>query len=112
MLDSSGGTTHSMRALLHGAAQTVAAAAATISIADGDDDGAHEHPPVRQLGSLELRLVALFAILAAGLLGGLAPLAARRLRSADSRMARVTRAFGGGVILALALVCGVGGGCN
>ncbi|KAI8465730.1 MAG: hypothetical protein J3K34DRAFT_486700, partial [Monoraphidium minutum] len=94
-----------MRALLHGAklaAAAAAAAAADDDLSHHDDHDDHGGGGVSQ--SLMLRLVALAAILAAGLLGGLPPVLMRSFQGADALAGRLARAFGGGVIVTLALV--------
>jgi len=53
---------------------------------------------------LDLRIIAIFAIAASALLCGLPPLFLRAFQSPDSPVARIARAFAGGVILSLALV--------
>lgn len=55
-------------------------------------------------GTLDVRVIAMFAIAAGALLCGLPPLFMRAFKSPDAPAARVARAFAGGIILALALV--------
>ncbi|GBF90062.1 zinc-nutrition responsive transporter [Raphidocelis subcapitata] len=54
--------------------------------------------------TLDLRIISIFAIAAGAALCGLPPLFMRAFQSPDSAVARVARAFAGGIILALALV--------
>lgn len=70
---------------------------------DHGHDDEHDHTDEGE-ETLTVRLIALFTILLCGCLGGLIPILAARARSLDSPFARITRAFSGGVILALALV--------
>lgn len=68
--------------------------------ASGDDD-APEGPPQ---DTLDVRIIAIFAILLAGLLGGLAPLLIKCFRNASHPATLILRALSAGVILALALI--------
>ncbi|KAI8467378.1 MAG: Zinc/iron permease [Monoraphidium minutum] len=68
---------------------------------DHSDHGMHEGGGA---STLDVRIVAIFAIAAGALLCGLPPLFLRAFQSPDAPVARVARAFSGGIILALALV--------
>jgi hypothetical protein len=61
-------------------------------------------PPPPPPSTLDVRIIAIFAIAAAALLCGLPPIFMRAFQSPDAPVARVSRAFAGGIILALALV--------
>eukprot|EP00798_Chlamydomonas_sp_ICE-L_P014510 gene14510-20538_t len=80
--------------LLHGGSET------------GDNYGGHDHEEVDgdEDSTLGLRIGAIFAILAAGLIGAVPPLIFMVFQDQGSPMSRFFRAFAGGVILALALV--------
>jgi hypothetical protein len=92
-----------MRSLLHSATGGLAAATFAPNSDHPHDD--HDHHDGHGLPlSMALRVGAIFAILAAGLLGGLPPILLRQFRASDAAPARLARAFGGGVILSLALV--------
>ncbi|GBF95975.1 zinc-nutrition responsive transporter [Raphidocelis subcapitata] len=95
-----------MRTLLQAGAGAAAAAAHLAAAPDGPQAaaglGLSSADPAQQ--SLTLRVAALFVILAAGLLGGVPPLLLRGCQVPDAAPGRLARAFGGGVILALALV--------
>ncbi|GLC65813.1 hypothetical protein PLESTF_000346000 [Pleodorina starrii] len=64
---------------------------------DHVDEGAHDD-------TRTLRIVSIFVILAAGLIGGLPPLFLKAFRDPDGMLTRLIRPFAAGVILTLALV--------
>ncbi|KAI8474633.1 MAG: ZIP family transporter [Monoraphidium minutum] len=70
---------------------------------DHHDHDGHDHGGPME-STLDVRIIAIFAIAAGALLCGLPPLFLRAFQSADSPVSRVARAFSGGIILALALI--------
>eukprot|EP00879_Flechtneria_rotunda_P002960 GHRR01003177.1.p1 GENE.GHRR01003177.1~~GHRR01003177.1.p1 ORF type:complete len:368 (+),score=84.80 GHRR01003177.1:176-1279(+) len=69
--------------------------------------GAHGHDEAAALdgaSTLDLRIIAIFVILAGAVLFGLPTLVFKQFKSPDAIIPRLLRAFAGGVIVALALV--------
>lgn len=71
---------------------------------DHHDEAAGHDDHADAAGTLDLRIIAIFAIALGALACGLPPIFLRAFQSPDAPVARVARAFAGGIILALALV--------